>query len=286
MIGVPLSGWAMVSASPRNIPTILYGIVPWPNFPIVSTLDNKKEVSNLLGWLHGNAALMLALLAGGHALAALKHHFVDRDDVLLRMLPRPCAKALNRLRGASMRLFLLLFLFAFAFPGAASAADWQIDPAHSKLGFTGTQNGEKFDGGFKKFDAQISLDPDHPETGHIAVTVDMTTAYAGSDDRDQMLPQAAWFDSKKFPQAHFVSTAIRKTGNARYEADATLTIKGITRNVLLPFTLAPEGDHWRAQGTTQLIRSDFQIGQGSFSSEAYVKHAVDVAIDLAAKPLP
>ena len=98
MIGVPLSGWALVSASPRNVPTILFGLVPWPHLPILSTLENKKEVAGLLGDVHSTVAFMLAALIVAHVAAALKHHFLVRDDVLLRMAPRFCAGFLNRLR--------------------------------------------------------------------------------------------------------------------------------------------------------------------------------------------
>jgi cytochrome b561 len=99
MIGMPLSGWALVSASPRNIPTILYGILPWPNLPFLSTLDNKAEVSHFFGDVHGFTAYVLAALVAGHAAAALKHHFISRDDILLRMMPRSGAHFLNRIRG-------------------------------------------------------------------------------------------------------------------------------------------------------------------------------------------
>jgi len=99
MIGMPLSGWAMVSSSPRNIPTILYGVLSWPHLPILSTLDNKKEVSHMFSNIHGVTAYILAALVAGHAAAALKHHFIARDDILLRMTPRFCARFLNFLRG-------------------------------------------------------------------------------------------------------------------------------------------------------------------------------------------
>jgi cytochrome b561 len=99
MIGMPLSGWAMVSASPHNIPTILFGVVPWPALPVLSTIDNKQEVSHALNGVHGTVAYILAALVVGHAAAALKHHFISRDDILLRMAPSSCTRILNRLRG-------------------------------------------------------------------------------------------------------------------------------------------------------------------------------------------
>ena len=87
MIGIPLSGWAMVSASPLGIPTIWFGQFEIPHLPGLqgladqrATTDQLKEVHELLG------NLMIALLLI-HVGAALKHHLWDRDDVLTRMLP-------------------------------------------------------------------------------------------------------------------------------------------------------------------------------------------------------
>jgi cytochrome b561 len=87
MLALPLSGWAMVSASPWNIPTVLYGVVELPHLPLSgwiedrkSTADALKEVHEWLGW--GVAALLALHVAG-----ALKHHLIVRDDTLMRMLP-------------------------------------------------------------------------------------------------------------------------------------------------------------------------------------------------------
>jgi len=99
MIGLPLSGWALVSANPRNIPTVLFGLLPWPHLPILPALENKKEIADLLEDMHGTLATILAVLIAGHVAAALKHHFISRDDILLRMTPRCCAGFLDRLRG-------------------------------------------------------------------------------------------------------------------------------------------------------------------------------------------
>jgi cytochrome b561 len=99
MIGMPLTGWALVSASPRNIPTILYGVLPWPNIPVLPTLANKAAVSHFMGGLHGYGAYLFAALIVGHVAAALRHHFFVRDDILLRMAPHGLTGVLKRLRG-------------------------------------------------------------------------------------------------------------------------------------------------------------------------------------------
>lgn len=94
MIGVPLSGWAMVSASPMHIPTILFGLMLWPAMPGAGQLNNFINLDDL----HAVAAYTLGALAVGHAAAALKHHFVSRDDVLLRMVPACFSSCLLRAR--------------------------------------------------------------------------------------------------------------------------------------------------------------------------------------------
>jgi polyisoprenoid-binding protein YceI len=182
--------------------------------------------------------------------------------------------------------FFLIAATWIGLSGAAEAKTWTIDYSHSHLGFIGKQGDTAFDGSFKKFTATVDFDPDHPEGGKIAATVDLASATTGDDQKDSMLPQSDWFDTSKFPQAQFVSAQIRKTGTNAYEAQGMLTIKGIAKPVILPFTLVAEGDHWRAQGKTTLMRSDFNIGQGQWSDDKTVRLKVDVTVDLAAKPQP
>lgn len=100
MIGLPLSGWTMVSTSSRNIPTTLFGLVPLPPLPIVSTLANKQELNDFSHESHEMLAYGMAALLVLHVAAALKHHWMDRDDVLTRMAPRAFTGTLDRLRGA------------------------------------------------------------------------------------------------------------------------------------------------------------------------------------------
>jgi cytochrome b561 len=99
IIGMPLTGWIMVSSSTRGIPTMLYGLVQLPNLPYFSTLPNKGDVGHSFGWLHGNLAFLLAGLIVLHIGAAWKHHLFNRDDVLTRMAPRFLHPILNRIRG-------------------------------------------------------------------------------------------------------------------------------------------------------------------------------------------
>jgi cytochrome b561 len=87
MLLLPLTGWAVVSASPRNIPTVLYGIVPWPHLPILSTLTDKKPVEAVLQVIHSYGGFLLIAILVLHIGAALRHGLLLRDGVLSRMLP-------------------------------------------------------------------------------------------------------------------------------------------------------------------------------------------------------
>lgn len=87
MLALPLSGWMIVSASLWNIPTVLYGAIPLPHLPILSTLEHKKPVEDALKEVHEWLAITTTTLLVLHVAGALKHHFVLRDDTLLRMLP-------------------------------------------------------------------------------------------------------------------------------------------------------------------------------------------------------
>ncbi|MBL8641798.1 MAG: cytochrome b [Alphaproteobacteria bacterium] len=85
MIGIPLSGWALVSAAPPpyNFPIMWFGLFEWPHLPV--TVD--KELSHDFAEVHETLAYLTIILLGLHVGAALKHHFINKDNVLARMLP-------------------------------------------------------------------------------------------------------------------------------------------------------------------------------------------------------
>jgi len=92
MLIIPLSGWALVSVSPFNLPTVLYGVVPWPHLPVFPDLANKAAVETVVKFIHGKLAWLLTAVILLHAAAALRHHFLLRDRILARMLPGRTAK--------------------------------------------------------------------------------------------------------------------------------------------------------------------------------------------------
>lgn len=80
MIAVPLSGWLMSSA--KGFQTVYFGVLPIPDL-----LAKNKELGDRLQDVHEWLNYAMLALVAGHAAAALRHHLVDRDDVLMRMAP-------------------------------------------------------------------------------------------------------------------------------------------------------------------------------------------------------
>lgn len=80
MLAIPVSGWLMSSA--KGVPTVWFGVLPLPDL-----LGKDKELGELLETVHKTFNFSMAALVLAHAGAALKHHLVDHDDVLVRMLP-------------------------------------------------------------------------------------------------------------------------------------------------------------------------------------------------------
>ena len=80
---VPLAGWALASTSTLGMPTLAFNLVLIPHLPLVPS----EQAETFWHRLHGLLAYAAVLLAAGHAAAALRHHFLLRDDVLARMLP-------------------------------------------------------------------------------------------------------------------------------------------------------------------------------------------------------
>jgi len=114
MIGMPLTGWLMVSASRIAIPTLLYGAVPWPNLPVSHLAPATEAVWRQVGMTsHDTLAKFLFVLVGLHVAGALQHQLFSHDEpILARMAPG--AKAGRRLE-PRLLLILVAFLGVVAF---------------------------------------------------------------------------------------------------------------------------------------------------------------------------
>lgn len=169
----------------------------------------------------------------------------------------------------------------------AGAASWRatID-GEARIGFTATQTGQPIEGRFERFQTEIAFEPDDLAASRAEVAIDMASARTGDPQKDAALPLPEWFDVANHPEARFLVRSFRRLDDDRFEATAKLTIRGATRDVVLPFTFTREGDRGRVVGALTIDRTDFGVGQGPWASDQWIAHPVTISIDLPAERHP
>lgn len=174
-------------------------------------------------------------------------------------------------------LALLAIPAAAAAPGVSAPA-WTVDKAASTLGFEGVGDGAAFAGSFSGWNAAIHFDPAGLAASSAEVTIDTGSAKTGDAAKDDPLPTAQWFSTAAFPNATFATTSIKSSGGNAYVADGTLTIRGVSKDVQLPFTLTIAGNKADMEGSLVIDRSLWGIGEGSWQD-----HSVDPNVTVKVK---
>jgi len=151
----------------------------------------------------------------------------------------------------------------------------------SEIGFVSKQLGVPVTGKFRKFDAQIALDPKNPAAGTVSFSIDTASAAIGDPDTDRELAKPEWFGVAKFPQATFQSSAIKALGGGKFEVAGKLAIKGSSRDVVVPVMLTQASGTSTATGSFTIKRLAFGIGAGDWSDTSMVADDVQVTFKLA-----
>jgi polyisoprenoid-binding protein YceI len=180
-----------------------------------------------------------------------------------------------------MRIGLAL-LAAAAAVSPAQAAHWNVDPAKSKLGFTVSWNKQPFTGVFKSWKADIEFDPADLGHAHVVATIETGSEASDDSETDDGIHGAAGFAASQFPTATFRTTAITHKSGNDYLATGTLTIKGISRPVTLPFTLTIAGATAHMVGKAHVTRTDFTVGTNEWAKPDPVALDATVNVDLTA----
>ena len=170
---------------------------------------------------------------------------------------------------------------ALTFVAVPVQAQQKLVPAQSEIVFVSKQMGVPVEGRFKKFDAQIAFDPAKPATSKIAFTVDVASATLGVKETDAELPKPVWFNTAKFPQATFQSTAVKGLGGGKFEVTGKLNVKGASSDVVVPVTLTQSGANTTATGTFPIKRLTFKIGENEWADTSMVADEVQVKFKLA-----
>ena len=178
---------------------------------------------------------------------------------------------------------LAILLLSLALPCAAAAADYTVQPAGSTLGFSNTFQGESFNGQFGQWTAAISYDAANLASSKFDVEVTLASVKTGDNDRDTALPGPDFFDTAKFPKAHFVTTGFRQSGG-KVIADGMLTLRGVTKPVSLEVTFKPQGSGATLDVAGTVKRLDFGVGTGDYADTSVIGGDVKVIAHLQLAP--
>ncbi len=170
---------------------------------------------------------------------------------------------------------------------AAASEVYKIDPVHSNLSFTIRHFVSKVKGTFTKVTGTLTLDRDNLENSSADVAIDVASLNTANDARDKHVKSPDFFDVANYATSTFKSTSWKKTGESTYDITGDLTVKGVTKPVVLKATLLGFGDGSKGakltgwEATTTLKKSDFGVN-GPATLSAVVGDDVTISIEIEA----
>ena len=321
MIGMPLTGWLMVSTSAREIP--FYGLFPWPHLPVPQTHDAHEFFETFHGLI---AKLIIYAMVPLHVLAALKHQFVDKDTVVQHMVPGLTPRPILNWRwivplgvialavglgygvyrgvpeaavpesspppadaptssvtpAAPASAVAEVSQATSAAPAPSAVTTWIVDKPATKIAFATTFSGEAINGAFSNYSATIAFDAKQLAASRVKVSIDLTSVASGDNDRDSSLKSSDFFATSAFPKAVFEANSFSQRDAIHFVAHGKLTLHGVTKSCDLPFTLTTKGKSATMSGTTTIDRIAYGVGSGDWAKTDAVPAKVTVTITLKA----
>lgn len=273
-LAIPVTGWIMVSASPLNIDTLFFNAIEVPHLPPFDTLPNRAEIAEQFERYHELASHALIALLLLHIGAAVKHHVIEKDGVLLRMLPDTASTSFRR---TSLGTVAVLIAGAVALLAYANLKSTPILAAgDTDVRFTALITQEETVGYFSDASVQASLDFANPANSRLSARVQTASVQSANPQVQNQLPDADWFDAQSHPEALFQSTAFEARDPNSMQVTGTLALKGVEKTVSFVMALQDDQGGQRATGEFTIDRRDFNIGMGSQPDEEYVGFPVSI----------
>ena len=147
----------------------------------------------------------------------------------------------------------------------ATKTKWNLDPAHSQIGFKVKHMMiTNVSGSFEKFDVQVETENKDFATAKIQFTADIDSITTANKDRDNHLKSGDFFDAATYPQLKFISTKVEKKDDESFVLSGNLTIRDVTKPVKLDVEFGGIGkDPWGNEKagftiTGKINRTDFK----------------------------
>ena len=292
IFAVPLSGWLMSSATAYS--------VSWFNlFAFPDLVSANESLASQMHGLHELFAELLFVIALIHIVAAVKHHWIDKDDVLARMAG---------LSGWSILILSLLIaigIFGRVSPDtntnssnpdsnnsnsikALSKSDlsaWQIDYSDSYIKFSGDQAGAPFEGQWQKWTAKIQFDANQLNKSRFDVIIDSNSPFSNDSERDGYIIGSDFFNAAVFSESRFVADQFSQTKQgpiASYQANGELKMKDVVHPLTLDFQIEKGEGTIILSGSAIIDRLKWNIGVGDWSDTSWVGQNIQVSVRVVA----
>lgn len=196
-------------------------------------------------------------------------------------------KSFHTIVTSTLAAAFLMVAAAFTAPSDTNlldATEWEIDKAHSKLSFTVTHFFTPVSGQFTEYNSDIYFNPDNLEESRVNVEIQVGSIDTDNEKRDGHLQSADFFNAEEYPTMTFKSDEIVHESGNEYVAKGALTIKDVTKQIELPFTLLGVRDHPMRDGvrlagikfTYTLDRNEYNVGTGDWVATAVVDDEVEI----------
>jgi polyisoprenoid-binding protein YceI len=170
---------------------------------------------------------------------------------------------------------------------------WNVDVVHSTVGFTVRHlMVSKVHGYFTKWNASIEFDPERPQDSRISADIEVASVDTREPQRDAHLRSGDFFEVEKFPQMTYRSTSVTAAGADRFKVSGDLTLRGVTKPVVLDVEYAGRSKHPRLgerigfSAHANINRKDFGItfNQVLDAGGVALGDKIDITIEIEATP--
>lgn len=191
----------------------------------------------------------------------------------------------------------LLLATLVATPLFAQTESWSVDKAHSTTTFKVRHITSNVVGQFRDFDGAIKIDRAKPANSSVEFTIQAKSIDTGSENRDNHLRSADFFEVEKYPTISFKSTAVKPKGGNNYDVTGDFTMHGVTKRITIPVTFlgfakGQRGEKAGFEIETTLNRKDYGViwnralDEGGFLLGEDVKISINLEVDRKDAPAP
>ncbi|KAF1025162.1 YceI family protein [Acinetobacter sp.] len=158
----------------------------------------------------------------------------------------------------------------------AKPVDYKIDPTHTATVFTWNHFGFSTpSANFSDIQGTISVDNAKPADSSVNVTIPLSSLNTNVKALDEHLKTADFFDAEKYPNITFKSTKVQALGKNKYKITGNLTVKDVTKPVVLDAVLNKQGEHPMTKAQSIGFNATTSFDRSAFGVGAYVPNVGD-----------